>query len=611
MSDSRPITYVAPTGAGTVTRLRLRILATTDLHGHLLPWDYDHARPSPGIGLAALAGLIEAAREEEPNSVLVDNGDFLQGTALTDLDPGQPGPNPVIAAMNRLGYAAAALGNHEFSLGLPHLEQALAGAAFPVLSANLARRLGPTPLEDLPFTAATALLDLHPTDRQGTTQALRLGIIGFTPPQTLIWDGDRIGKTLAARGILEAARAHVPALRRSGADLVLALCHAGLGADSAPDGSEDVATALAAQGGIDAMVAGHSHRSFPGQGFPGSAGLDPRAATAAGVPTVMPGYAGSHLGLIDLDLERKPGGWHVLRAHAGLRTTLGPSEPGLAGLAAPHHARTLSALDQPVGFSLRRLHSHFDRIADSAALHLVAAAQAAHVRAHLADGPLAGLPVLAAVAPFKTGGRGGPHHVTDIPAGTLLRRHVFDLYTHPNRIAALLLTGQQVADWLEHGARQFLTIAPGSRDAALIDPEVPSFAFDTIPALRWTVDPSAPPGTRIRGLTYRGAPLDPAARFVLATNSYRANGSGGFPGAQPENRIPLPEVPMHEALLRHLAKGPIPASFTPSWRLADLPGTTALIPAAPGALDLIAEPGLALDDAGPAPDGFRLLRLAL
>lgn len=611
MSDSRPITHNAPPRAGSVTRLPLRILATTDLHGHLLPWDYDHARPAPGIGLAATARLIAAARAEEPNTVLVDNGDFLQGTAFADLDPDNPGPNPVIEAMNRLGYAAAALGNHEFSLGLPHLERALAGAAFPVLSANLARRLGATPLDDLPFTAASTLIDLTLADASGTGHPLRLGILGFTPPQTLTWDGDRIGADLVARGILDAARAHVPALRARGADLVLALCHAGLGPADAPDGSEDVATALAAQGGIDALVAGHSHRRFPDPQFPAHPGLDPVRATAAGVPTVMPGYAGSHLGLIDLLLDRHPQGWQIVRSRASLRAT-GPQANGaLAALAAPHHARTLAAVDRQVGFSHRRLHSHFDRIADSAALHLVADAQAAHVCAALAQGPLHHLPVLAAVAPFKTGGRGGPGHVTDIPAGPLRHRHVLDLYTHPNRIAALQLTGRQVALWLEQGARQFLTLAPGSRDAALIDPEIPSFSFDTIPALTWTVDVSAPPGTRIRDLHHAGKPLDPAAHYVLATNSYRAAGSGGFPGATPENRIALPATPMHEVLLTHLAHGPVPAEFHPSWRLAPLPGTTALIPAAPAALALLNETGLTLEDAGPAPDGFRLLRLHL
>lgn len=611
MSDSRPITHHAPPGAGSVTRLRLRILATTDLHGHLLPWDYDHARPAPGTGLAATARLIAVARAEEPNAVLVDNGDFLQGTALTDLDPGDAAPNPVIAAMNRLGYAAAALGNHEFSLGLPHLTRALAGATFPVLSANLARRLGATPLDDQPFTAASTILNLALADRAGLRHPLRLGILGFTPPQTLTWDSDRIGEAVVARGILEAARAHVPALRAQGADLVLALCHAGLGPVDAPDGAEDVATALAAVGGIDALVAGHSHRRFPDPLFPGHAGLDAARATAAGVPTVMPGYAGSHLGVIDLLLDRDARGWHVARARASLRPAGSQANADLARLAAPHHARTLAAIDREVGFTPRRLHSHFDRIADSAALHLVAAAQQAHVRAALAQGPLAGLPVLAAVAPFKTGGRGGASHVTDIPAGPLRYRHVRDLYTYPNGIAALLLTGRQVALWLEQGARQFLTLAPGSRDALLLDPELPSFSFDTIPALRWTVDLSAPPGARIRDLCHAGAPLDPDARFVLATNSYRAAGSGSFPGAEAQNRIALPAATLHEVLLAHLAKGPVPAEFTPSWRLAALPGTTALVPVAPAALALLGETGLDLEDAGPAAGGFRLLRLRL
>lgn len=611
MSDSRPITPAASPGAETATRLRLRILATTDLHGHLLPWDYDHARPAPGSGLAATARLIAEARAEEPNAILVDNGDFLQGTALTDLAPGQPGPNPVIAAMNRLGYAAAALGNHEFSLGLPHLQAALAGAAFPVLSANLARGLGPTPLQDRLFTAATTLVDLALADRQGIGHPLRLGIIGFTPPQTLVWDGDRIGSGLVARGILDAARAHLPALRAAGADLILALCHAGLGPVDAVEGSEDIATALAAAGGIDAMVAGHAHRRFPDPGHPARPGLDPLRGTAAGVPTVMPGHAGSHLGIIDLDLLHSSAGWRVAAARARLRPAPPRPDQALAALAAPHHARTIALLDRQVGVSHRRLHSHFDRIADSAALHLVAEAQAAHVRARLAGTPFAGLPVLAAVAPFKTGGRGGPGHVTDIPAGPLLHRHVLDLYTHPNRVAALHLTGQDIAGWLEQGARQFLTLSPASRDAPLLDPEIPSFAFETIPALTWAVDLAAPPGQRIRDLRLNGAPLDPAAGFVLATNSYRANGSGAFPGARPENRIAIGETPMHEALLAHLARGPVTGAFRPAWHFAPLAGATALVPAAPAALALLDEPGLDLADAGPAPDGFRLLRLSL
>lgn len=605
--------------AGVVARVRLRILATTDLHGHLLPWDYDHARPDPGVGLARTARLIAAARAEEPNSLLFDNGDFLQGTALTDTDPGDTAPNPVIAAMNHLRYTAAALGNHEFSLGLPHLDRALAGARFPVLSANLVRSLGPDPLADQPFTAATAILPLVLTDRQGERHALRLGIIGFTPPQTLIWDGDRIGDALCARPVLQAARAHLPMLRARGADLVVALCHAGLGAADASGADEDIATALAAEGGIDALIAGHSHRLFPHPDHPPHPGLDAERGTAIGVPVVMPGHAGSHLGIIDLDLVRQAGRWRVAGAESRLRALAGQggadSDPVLARLARPVHDRTLKALDRRIGRTGAHLHTHLARFADCAALHVVAAAQAAHVRARLAGGPLDRLPVLASVAPFKAGGRAGPDHVTDIPPGPLRARHLSDLYIHPNRIAALLLTGAEVAAWLEQGARQFLTVPPGAQDAELIDPETPAFAFETVPALTWQVDLSAPPGDRIRDLRLDGRLLDPSAQLVVATNSYRAGGSGGFPGTLAERdgprRIDIGDTAMREVLATHLAAAPVPRDFTPSWRLAPMPGTTVLVTVSPPALDLAAGAALRAEDAGPAPGGFRRMRLFL
>lgn len=621
-------------------KARLRILATSDLHGHLFPWDYERACNRPGLGLASTARLIAEARAEVANCVLVDNGDFLQGSALADLAATDDGPDPVVDAMNRMGYAAAALGNHEFTLGLPHLRRALEGAAFPVLSANLLRDRGPAPGADLPFTAAATLIDLALDDGRGGRLPLRLGILGFSPPQTLVWDADRIGGAIRARGILDSARHHVPALRARGADLVLALCHAGLGPPDADDADEDVATALAAQGGIDALVAGHSHRLFPDPGHPVFPSLDPVRGTACGVPVVMPGHSGHHLGVIDLDLHHGPGGWQVATARTALRSTADPpprprraipEAPSAPRAGAPDvalrtpgtvarealtldcaaHDRALRLLEQPVGHSLLRLHTHFARLADSAALRLVAEAQAAHVRAQLAGTALQDLPVLAAVAPFRTGGRGGPDQVTDIPPGPLRLRHVRDLYIHPNRIAALRLTGAEIAGWLERGALQFLGLAPGARDLPLIDPGVPAFAFETIPALDWTVDLSAPPGQRIRDLCFDGRPLDPSARFVLATNDYRASGSGDFPGCRPENRVDVGSARVQDVILDHIARGPVTAGIRRAWCFAPLPGATALVTASPGALDVVADTGLDLTDAGPAPGGLRYLRLAL
>src|ERR1700677_1457522 len=103
--------------------IRLRLIGTSDLHAYLYPYDYYRDRPDETVGLAKTATLIAAARAEAANTLLLDNGDFIQGAPLGDwaaqqLQTGGSATHPVVAAMNELGYAAGTLGNHEFNYGL-------------------------------------------------------------------------------------------------------------------------------------------------------------------------------------------------------------------------------------------------------------------------------------------------------------------------------------------------------------------------------------------------------------------------------------------------------------------------------------------------------------
>jgi len=132
-----------PAAAATATtRLRLRLIATSDLHANVFAYDYYRDRPDDTVGLAKTAALIRTARAEAANTLLFDNGDIIQGAPLGDyvanargLKPGEI--HPMIAAMNVLGYAAATVGNHEFNYGLDFLEIALNGANFPILCCNV------------------------------------------------------------------------------------------------------------------------------------------------------------------------------------------------------------------------------------------------------------------------------------------------------------------------------------------------------------------------------------------------------------------------------------------------------------------------------------------
>lgn len=608
-----PSSFVAAAaGTGLV---RLRLIETTDLHLHLLPWDYYTDRPQPGVGLAGAAGLIAAARAEVPNALLFDNGDFLQGTPMGDWLAQEAGlaageVHPAIAAMNALGYDAITLGNHEFNYGLDFLLRSLDGLACPAVSANLALQLGAGPARDRHLVPPWTILSRFLVDDHGRTHPIRIGVIGFAPPQITVWDRHLLHRRLHARDILEAARALVPELRAAGADIVVALAHTGIGAARHADGMENAAIPLARLPGIDALLTGHNHLIFPSPQFDGLPDVDARAGTIAGKPAVMGGCYGAQIGLIDLALRRDGGVWQVLGARSEVRAVPAATARGgapeaaagadgepdgpVAAVVAGAHRRTLAAVRRPIGRIAAPLHSYFAHLGRTAALAAVAQAQIAHVRAALAGSPLAGLPVLAAVAPFKAGGRAGPEVYTDVPAGPVALRHVADLYAFPNSAAAVLLSGAEVLEWLERAAAAWNRIAPLSTETPLRNPAVPGYHFEVIEPLDVLYDLTQParydetgrlcnPGARrVVRVLHEGRPLEPGAAYVVATNSYRLGGAGGYldEGARV---VVAPQIPVREVLRAYLAHS-VPEPARGRLGFVPIPGATALYETGPGAL---------------------------
>lgn len=602
------------TDARPPARLMLRILATSDLHGHILPWDDLADRPAHERGLAQVASLIAKARAEVAGSLLLDNGDFLNGSPLADhvaetRRPTADRPHPMIAAMNLLGYDAATLGNHEFSHGLDLLRHALRQARFPIVATNL-HRIDAASGRTRAFHPRHVMLRRVLVDQGGTEHGLTIGVLGFLPPQTALWERRHLAGKLDARGILSAARRAVPRLRRAGADLVIALSHSGLGGLAVGDDAENISCALAATDGIDAVVAGHTHQIFPPlpDGPAAPAHDSPTLRTAHSKPLVMPGFFGSHLGIIDLSLVRDRGGWRVEGHAASVRpvarravetgdvVALTTPDPALADLAAKDQAAMRADASRSVGKTEVALHSYFALAGHSPVQTLLAEAQAQNMRRLLRDRPEAGLPMLVAVAPFKAGGRGGPSNYTDIPPGDLTARNVADLYIHPNSPVALRVTGADLANWLERSVSLFRQIAPGSQDACLIDPDFPAYNFDMIHGLTHEIDLSQPPrhdslgrianptATRITNLRYRGQPLNPMQSFVLVTNSYRASGGAGFAGTEPSDVVMEESRPLRLIVKDFIAaQGTVCPTGAADWAFCPMPGTSVVFDSGPGA----------------------------
>jgi 2',3'-cyclic-nucleotide 2'-phosphodiesterase/3'-nucleotidase len=612
----------------------VRIMATTDLHAQILPYDYFADRPMEPLGLGGAATLIAKLRARSANTLLFDNGDFLQGSPLGDYIAEVQGlvdgtAHPMIAAMNALDYDAATLGNHEFNYGLDFLRRSIKGARFPFVCANAVLQKGRTPQGDLPLCPPFILLDRQVTDGAGRLYPLRIGVIGLLPPQITIWDATHLRGRLQTRDIVRTAQHFIPLMRKAGADLVVALCHSGIGSPGHRPETENAATALASVPGIDALILGHSHLVFPSPDFATIPRADIPFGLLCGKPAVMAGRFGSHLGVIDLMLNRSPSGcWTVGQARAeavGVPPGESAASRAVCAVVTSAHKATLRHIRRRIGRTTVPLNSFFAVLPGNAALNLVAQAQRHHVVQALRATRHADLPVLSAVSPFKMGGRGGADFYTDIPAGDLAIRNIADLYVFPNLICAMQVTGADLAQWLERSAAMFNRLTPGVRDQMLLNPAMPATEFDVIHGMSWAVDLAqparfAPEGqlidaaaARITDLQHQGRPVRPDDRFIIATNSYRASSGSAFPGATDGHVIFRETLTNRDVLQRYVEEwGTVTPETQPHWRFLPIPGTAALFQtAARAAMHLEALRGLDVEAVGPGPAGYGRFRLHL
>ena len=566
----------------------VRILATTDLHTNLVNYDYYQDKPAQNVGLAKTAVLIEDAKKENSNVLLVDNGDTIQGTPLGTykaiVNPIKDGEqHPMYTALQKLGFDAGTLGNHEFNYGLDYLKKVIATAGMPIVNANVVdAKTGEFVYDPYKIIKKTY------TDKNGRSVDVNIGVTGIVPPQILSWDKANLEGKVKVNDSVEAIQAIIPEMRKAGADVVLVLSHSGIGDDKYEKGEENEGYQIASLPGVDAVVTGHSHAEFPsgnGTGFYEKyAGVDGVNGKINGTPVTMAGKYGDHLGVIDLNLRYTDGKWSVVGSKAAIRkidTKSKVADERITEIAKEAHEGTVKYVRQQVGTTSAPITSYFALVKDDPSVQIVNNAQTWYAKKELAGTPEANLPILSAAAPFKAGTRGDATAYTDIPAGPIAIKNVADLYLYDNVTAILKVTGAQLKEWLEMSAGQFNTIDPTSKEPQqLVNPNYRTYNFDVIDGVTYEFDVTQPnkydregktvnsDASRVRNLKYQGKEVAADQEFIVVTNNYRANGK--FPGVRDASLNQLLGLENRQAIINYiLEEKNINPSADGNWRFTD------------------------------------------
>ncbi|MEI6308766.1 MAG: 5'-nucleotidase C-terminal domain-containing protein, partial [bacterium] len=481
-----PALFLPPSTAVAAETKTIRLLETSDIHGNVEGWNYFTDKASSSGGMSRIVTYLNSVRADNPNTLIVDDGDTIQGTPLNYLynilTPSVT--NPMAVAMNFMGYTSMTLGNHEFNFGQAVLNKIRGEMTFPMLAANC-RLISDNSLVFDPYI----IKDIS---------GVQVGILGLTNTSIPYWEKPENIAGLKFTNPVVEANTFVPLMKAAGADVIVIAAHSGLDETYGHGHEENFIKDLADfVPGVDVILAAHAHAQ--------------ENLVRNGVLITEPKNAAAQVADITITVSGEGSTWAVTTKTATIVNMSGKVEdPTFLALMKPYHDATRVYINTPIGLTTGAFPGGVNALyKDGPTADLINLVQTEAAAA-------AGFPVDASCAALF-------NDQAALPAGVVKLKDAYALYIYDNTLYVLRCTGKTVKDVLEWTVGYFANYSfnPAGPSAT---PNFPSYNYDLWTGIKYQVDLTKPIGSRIVNLTLNGAPITPTQILNVAANNYRATG---------------------------------------------------------------------------------------
>ncbi|MCH1627805.1 bifunctional metallophosphatase/5'-nucleotidase [Ferdinandcohnia quinoae] len=516
---------------------KLKIIMTSDMHGNVLPINYGN-NEKQDLGLAKISTLIKNERKENDATIVIDNGDLIQGTPLTyhyvkymnSLE------NPMIKILNTLHYDAAVLGNHEFNYGMDVLQSAVEQSNFPWLSGNILDVKDGEPYFGKPYIIK--LVD-----------DIKIAILGMTTHYIPNWENPVHIEGLRFEDALETTKKWAGQIREiEKPDIFIVAYHGGFerdlvtGEETEKQTGENQAYQICQQvEGIDVLLTGHQHRSLQG--------------IVNGVAIVQPSFNGQVLGKITLILSKENEKWIIDEKRPELLNVRGiEPDSQVLELVREYEAETQKWLDKPIG----KIEGDMT-ISDP-------------MKIRLADNPLIEFinKVQMEAAGVDISNTALFNNISTGFCSNITMRDIVSNYIYPNILHVIRILGSDIKAALERSAGYFSLNDVGQVVVSqnFVEPKPQHYNYDMWEGIEYIIDIRKPVGGRVITLNYHGKPLDMDKEYDVVMNNYRAGGGGEYTMYQKKPLIKEIQIDMSELLASYiLERKTIRATVNHNWKV--------------------------------------------